>query len=76
MTPMPEDITPKEVAAKLHKKIGGASTTANQHVLKDIREKRLAARNISAANRPIYLVASMDADQYVSGFVPKSTPKK
>lgn len=72
---MQTDITPKDVAAKLHKKIGGALTTANQHVLRDIREKRLSARNISAVNRPIYLVSAVDADQYVAGYV-KPTRKE
>lgn len=66
---MQTDITPKEVAAKLQKKLGGAFTTANQLVLRAIREKQLPARNISAANRPIYLVAAMDADEYVTNYV-------
>ena len=72
---MQNDITPKEVAAKLHKKLGGAFTTANQHVLRDICEKRLPARNISAANRPIYLVSAIDADAYVAGYM-KPTRKE
>lgn len=69
---MQNDITPKEVAAKLHKKLGGAVSTANQMVLKAIREKRLNARNVSAPNRPIYLVSAIDADEYIKNYKRKN----
>lgn len=75
---MQPEITPKEVAAKLHEKLGGAPATSYQIVAKAIREGRLKAKNISAANRPIYLVSSMDANDYVSGFVkpPRKNARK
>lgn len=69
---MQHDITPRDVAAQVQKKYGGAISTANQMVLKAIREKRLNARNVSAPNRPIYLVSAMDADEYISNYKRKN----